>query len=76
MGKNKPFKPGQGLILAVHNSMFFATLLGEKLGLSPYAVARGLEEAGLTLELDIFDLSADTARLILAKEKEQGQNNA
>ena len=74
MSKNKRFEPNPGLIMAVHQNIFFADLLAEKLGLSPYAVAKALEEAGLKLEYDIFNLSADTNKVILQREKQESKN--
>jgi hypothetical protein len=69
MSKNKRFEPNAGLIMAVHQNIFFADILAEKLNVAPLVVAKALEDAGLKLEYDIFNLSADTAKVMITREK-------
>jgi hypothetical protein len=74
MSKNKPFKPPAGFVVGVHINMLGIQALAEQLGLSPYKVAKACEEAGVALVADIMDLSADSAKVLLAKaQKEKGE---
>jgi len=69
MSKNKPFQPPAGFVVAVHQNIWAARMLGEELDIPAVKVARALEKAGFYLAADIMDLSADTAKVILLQEK-------
>jgi hypothetical protein len=71
MSKNKPFQPPVGFIVAVHQNIFAARMLGDELGIPALQIAKALERAGFYLVADIMDLSADTAKVILLQEKGQ-----
>ena len=70
MSKNKPFKPPAGWVVGVHINMLAIKALAEQLKLSPYVVAKACEEAGVALVADIMDLSGDSAKVLLATEKQ------
>jgi hypothetical protein len=70
MSKNKKFQPPTGFVVGVHINILGIRALAEKLGLSPYAVAKACEEAGVMLNADIMDLSGDAAKVLLMSEKD------
>jgi hypothetical protein len=70
VSKNKPFKPPAGFVVGVHINMLGIKALAKELKLLPYVVAKACEEAGVALVADIMDLSGDSAKVLLAQEKE------
>ena len=71
MSKNKPFKPPAGFVVGVHINMLGIQALAEQLKLPAYQVAKACEEAGVALVADIMDLSADSAKVLLAKAQKE-----
>lgn len=72
--KTKKFNPPMGWIVAVNHQEVSIRRLAEQLSLSPYIVGKGLEDSGYVLIPDQMDLAADTAKIILAQEKQSGVN--
>lgn len=73
MSKNKKFQPPTGFVVGVHINMLGIRALAEKLGLSPYKVAKACEEAGVMLNADIMDLSGDAAKVLLLEENKNAK---
>lgn len=67
--KSKKFQPPKGFVVAVHQNIFATRGLAQFLGISPYVVAKALEDSGYYLQADIMDLSADSAKVILIQEQ-------
>jgi hypothetical protein len=67
--KSKKFQPPTGFVVAVHQNIFAIRGLSNALDISPYLVAKALENSGYYLQADIMDLSADSAKVILLQEQ-------
>lgn len=70
--KTKKFNPPMGWIVAVNVQEVCIRRLATQIGLSPYEVAKALEDSGHILVPDQMDLAADTAKVILQGEKHNG----
>lgn len=69
--KSKKFQPNPGYILAVHQNILFIRSLARELDMFPDQVAEAMEKAGVQLQSDPFDLSADARKVILLQEQHQ-----
>jgi hypothetical protein len=68
--KTKKFNPPMGWIVSVNHQEVSIVRVAEALSLSPYTVAKALEDSGYVLIPDQMDLAADTAKVILLQEKQ------
>lgn len=69
--KSKKFQPNPGYILAVHQNILYIRTLARELDIHAEIVAEAMEKAGVQLQADPFDLSADARKVILLQEQNQ-----
>jgi acyl-homoserine lactone acylase PvdQ len=72
--KTKKFNPPMGWIVSVNHQEVSIRRLSDELHLPPYTVGKALEDSGYVLVPDQMDLAADTAKIILAQEKQAPAN--
>ena len=68
--KQNKFRPNEGFILAVHQNILYIRRLAQVLDIFPDALAEAMEKAGVLLNPDPFDLSADSKKVIELQERE------
>ena len=68
--KQNKFRPNEGFILAVHQNILYIRRLAQVLDIFPEALAEAMEKAGVLLNPDPFDLSADSKKVIELQERE------
>jgi hypothetical protein len=64
----KPIHP-EGRLLAIHQQIFFAGLLGDKMQLDQEVILRKLAMTGLSLSLDTNEIAVDAASVAPALDK-------
>ena len=68
--KENKFRPNEGFILAVHQNILYIRRLAQVLDTYPEALAEAMEKAGVLLQPDPFDLTADSKKVINLQERE------
>jgi hypothetical protein len=68
--KENKFRPNEGFILAVHQNILYIRRLAQVLDMFPEALAESMEKAGVLLQPDPFDLTADSKKVIELQERE------
>lgn len=68
--KENKFRPNEGFILAVHQNILYIRRLAQVLDIFPEALAEAMEKAGVLLQPDPFDLTADSKKVINLQERE------
>ena len=68
--KENKFRPNEGFILAVHQNILYIRRLAQVLDMFPEALAEAMEKAGVLLQPDPFDLTADSKKVINLQERE------
>ena len=56
--------------MAVHQNILYIRRLAQVLDIFPEALAESMEKAGLLLQPDPFDLTADSKKVIILQERE------
>lgn len=64
MSKDNKFNPPAGYVVTIHEHIGRVHALAHKMEIDPEELAKILEEVGLSLVTDPFDVSADTAKVI------------
>jgi hypothetical protein len=64
MSKENKFNPPAGYVVTIHEHIGRVHALAHKMQLDPEELAKTLEEVGLSLVTDPFDVSADSAKVI------------
>jgi acyl-homoserine lactone acylase PvdQ len=72
--KTKKFNPPMGWIVSVNHQQVSVERLSDELHLTPYTVAKALEDSGYVLIPDQMDLAADTAKVLLLQQKQTPVN--
>lgn len=72
--KSKKFNPPMGWIVAVDHQQVAIHRVADTLQVGAYQLGRALEDSGYVLIPDQMDLAADTAKVILQREKSDGNN--
>jgi hypothetical protein len=69
----KPIHP-EGRLLAIHQQIFFAGILGDKMGMDQEIILRKLAMCGLSLSLDENEIAVDAASVAPALDKYRKHN--
>lgn len=71
--KENKFRPNEGYILAVHQNILYIRALAKALEIFPEDLSAAMEKAGVQLQADPFDLSADAGKVIQLQERQATQ---